>query len=384
MDRALQFFARWPVRMVVSASLIAALNGCGAGGMGQTVAPAGPKPEGAVAHGGERPLLVDWGPNDRPLFDASRQRGPLVVGFAGGRLEPLYNCHANAQYKYTAEHSAQVQDDIIDNADELHAQLPTFGVNYQAALQRAGKLHVRMKVVGLYATDKTTFTPADLSGECSRATHVATYVTIGAFRLFSLSRGELKGDVAVPLGAGAGGDSRANEQALNEAGNEAACDRATPGDAQPPDGCSTSLQLVLVPVLSTSAPPATSSNGQALETPPDSSLGSTKRTLGWVGLGVGVAGLAVAVTTSVMLMSDKHTRDSDCNASKVCSQPGLDAVNSIQSVSPWNWAGWIAGVLGAGTGTYLLLTTPSSNATTAGLVVQPTPGGASLSLERSF
>lgn len=374
--------------VVATASVVAMLCGCGAGNLANTVAPQ-PRPEGAVSHGGERPLLVDWGPSDRTLFNTSRARGPLVIGFVGGRLEPLYNCHANGRYNYTAEHSAQVQDDIIDNADELHAKMPTFGVNFEGALQRTGKLHVRMKVVGLYATDKTTFTPADLQGEeCARATHVATYVTVGAFRLFTLSRGELKGDVAIPLGGGVGGDAHADEQTLNEAGDEHACDKAAPTDNQPPDGCSTSLQFVVVPILGqrpSAPPPGTSGAAESPEEPrPSTGSASVRRTLGWVGLGVGVAGLTVAVTTSILLMNDKSTRDAECNAAKQCSQAGLDAVGSIHSLVPWNTTAWIVGALGAGAGTVLLLTSPSNTSARTGLVVAPAAGGARVSLQRSF
>jgi hypothetical protein len=92
------------VGLVVAAFSLCA---CGAGGLASTVAPK-PRPEGAVDHGGARPLLVDWGPSERTLFNRSRGRGPLVVGFVGGTLEPLFNCQAQGQYKYTAEHSVGV------------------------------------------------------------------------------------------------------------------------------------------------------------------------------------------------------------------------------------------------------------------------------------
>jgi hypothetical protein len=92
----------------------------------------------------------------------------------------------------------------------------------------------------------------------------------------------------------------------------------------------------------------------------------------------------VAVTTSVLLLGDQSTRNSDCNASKQCSQAGLNAVQSIQSLGPVNWAGWIVGAVGAGAGAYFLITSPSSTSPATGLVVSPAPGGGQLSLERSF
>ena len=374
------------VGLVVAGSLLCA---CGAGGLASTVSPKA-RPEGAVDHGGERPLLVDWGASDRTVFDTSRGQGPLVVVFGHGRLEPLSNCHASGQYRYTAEHSAQVQDDIIENADDLHARMPNFGAKYEAALQRMGKLHLRMKVVGLYEADKTTFS---LQGECARATHIATHVTVGAFRLFTLSRGDLKGDVAVPLGGALEGGSHADEQALNAAGDESACDRATSGDLQPPDGCTTSLQLTLIPILASSGSisgPSTDASAhgyveeQRGETRQPTGSVSLGRTLGWVGLGIGATGLAVAVTTSILLLNDKSTRDADCNAQKQCSQAGLDAAGGIHSLVPWNWAGWIVGAVGAGAGAYFLFTTPSSTSAQTGLVVAPSAGGARISLERTF
>jgi hypothetical protein len=284
-----------------------------------------------------------------------------------------------------------VQDDIIDDADELHAKMPTFGVHYEAALQRAGKLHVRMKVIGSYETDKTTFSRADLQGEeCARATHIATQVTVGAFRLFTLSRGELKGDIALPLGGDVGGGSHADEQALNVAGDEKTCDKATSADVQPPDGCTNSLMLVLVPILASSGSilgPSADANAHGyVEEQRGQPTGSVSigRTLGWVGLGVGATGLAVAVTTSILLLNDKSTRDADCNSQKQCSQAGLDAAGSIHSLVPWNWAGWVVGAVGAGAGAYFLFTSPSSTSAQTGLVVAPGAGGARISLQRSF
>jgi hypothetical protein len=367
--------------LLSTTSLVAALSGgCGVGALGNAVSPK-IQAEGAVLHGGERPLLVDWGPSDRTLFDASRARGPLVVGFVGGRLEPLYNCHASGQYTYSAEHSAQVQDDIIDNADELHAKMPTFGVNYEGVLQRTGKLHVRMKVVGLYATDKTTFTRADLRGEeCDRATHVATYVTIGAFRLFTLSRGELKGDVAVPIaGADVGGGSHADEQTLNEAGDERACDKASPGDAQPPDGCSTSLQFVIVPIVGSSGPSeATIASAAAPSSQPSApeaahGLGPQK-TLAIVAGGAGVVGLAVGTIFGLKMSSEWSQAQTDCGTGCGPNAPAQAERNDAHSAGNVATVAFIAGGALVAAGAVLWLTAPSGNAAQAtGVEIRMTP-----------
>lgn len=187
-----------------------------------------------------------------------------------------------------------------------------------------------MKVVGTYAADRTTFDRNDLDGNCVDATHVATYVTVGAFRLFTLSSGELRGDVAIPSGPELGGGTRSTEQSLNEAGNEAACSQATGADVEPPEGCSTSLQLVLGPIVASDEP-----------VPP-----AEQRRSVLAASVMGVGALVTGAATVAYLVNDgtyKNLRDR-CSSAAGCSTTTYD--DQSDTIHAWDRlsiGGWVVG-----------------------------------------
>jgi hypothetical protein len=315
----------WKTSLVTACAL--ALGGCAVGSLAPS---ARPTMAGTIAKAGTRPLLVDWGSSDRTLLNTSRTRGPLVVSVQDGAMEPLFECHVKGRYRYSAERSAQVQDEIIDNQDELHVKMPVFGARFAGDLARAGKLHVRMKVVGTFAADRATFERDDLDGNCASATHVATYVTVGAFRLFVLSTGELKGDVALAPGAEVNAATRASEQSLNEAGEESACAKATVGDVEPPEGCSTSLQLVLAPIAASDEPVAPVEQPRSVPA-----------------LGVTAAGALIAgAATIAWIVNDGNYRElrDKCNSTVGCSSTRYDdSASSIHSWDRLSAGGWVLG-----------------------------------------
>jgi hypothetical protein len=92
------------------------------------------------------------------------------------------------------------------------------------------------------------------------------------------------------------------------------------------------------------------------------SKSNTMRTLGWVGLGMGAAGLALGATTGI-LVAVKHSDvsadcpGSSCDPEKV--SPGTtDSYNTMRSVST---IGFVVGVASAAVGVSLLLTTTRSS-----------------------
>jgi hypothetical protein len=84
------------------------------------------------------------------------------------------------------------------------------------------------------------------------------------------------------------------------------------------------------------------SEPRSADPPPasDSSSGDgrTARTFGWVSIAVGAEAAVVALVTSALMLNEKSTRDSECNAQKVCSQDGLSANSSLASLGGWNAA----------------------------------------------
>lgn len=358
-------------RVVRTSVLAAGLSVLPACGVGAAVKPPAPTLGGTVRAGGTRPLLVDWGPNDRTVLNTSRRAGPLVVRFHNGTLEPLFNCHAKGSYVYSAEHSMQVQDDIIENVDELHAKMPAFGARFEAQLASAGKLHVRMRVVGMYTADQPYFRQQDLTGDCRGATNVASHVTVGAFRLFALSKGDLRGDIALPAGGGSlGGQAQATEQNLNEAGDEGACSKASGEDKQPPEGCTTSLQLVLAPI-----------DGSPVTPYDDSVEPASAPAAGWVVGAVGLTGLAAG---GVLLGLGQDKRG-DCAGDGGCpDQASLDRYDAGTTLVNASVAAFVLGGAGVATGAGILLFGGDDGPNTASREVRVWAGPGAIRLGGTF
>jgi hypothetical protein len=102
------------------------------------------------------------------------------------------------------------------------------------------------------------------------------------------------------------------------------------------------------------------------------------RTFGWLSLAVGAESAIVATVTSVMMLEDKSTRDSDCNPEKVCSSNGFNSNVRIGSLAAWNAGAYALAALGLGLGSYLLLTHPLQRHATLSL------GPSGMSLAGSF
>jgi len=344
----------------LAAALVCA--GCGIGALGGAVTPRA-RPAGSVEAAGMRPLLVDWGPNDRALLNTSCAAGPLVVRYRDGAMEPLFSCHAKGRYAYTSEHTVQVQDDIIETADELHAKMPAFGAKFSGQLARDGKLHVRMMVVGTYAADQPYFKASDVTGDCASATHIASHVTVGAFRLFSLARGQLQGDVAIGAAEG-GGTSRAEAQNLNSGGDEGACAKASAADGQPPDGCTTSLQLVLTPLLGAAEAPADLVHRDTAGT--GSGAWSGQKTAAVIAGGVGVLGVGLGAVFGLSASSKWDQAKRDCGAGCAADSPAGAEKSDAQSAAALSTVGFAVGGVALAAGAVLWLTAKSGSGSNGG------------------
>jgi hypothetical protein len=107
--------------------------------------------------------------------------------------------------------------------------------------------------------------------------------------------------------------------------------------------------------------------------------GKTRRTIGWIGVGVGSAGVAVGAITGILLISKRSSLNS-AGCTTVCTDSNqtsnANSFNSLRSVSS---AGFIAGGVVAAAGITLLVWPSHSNAT-VGVRVGPSD----LSLQGRF
>jgi hypothetical protein len=194
-----------------------------------------------------KPFVVEWPSADRAELEARATRGPVAVRYADCEMEILRSCQVPGRYAYTG---VTRQDDRlkIKSTDELFAKIPIHAASLQAKLQKAGELNVDMSIVGTYALDRGSVRAEDLQGECSRATHVVSGLTIGAFEFFAGASAQISAtaDVVVAEAEAKGGAER---ETLNRGGDRAACGRAGKQDQGPPEGCGALIRVEVVPVL---------------------------------------------------------------------------------------------------------------------------------------
>ena len=106
-----------------------------------------------------------------------------------------------------------------------------------------------------------------------------------------------------------------------------------------------------------------------------------RRTAGFVVGGIGLAGVAAAVVTSIVIMNDKAIGDERCQP--VCAdESARSAVSTGKTLIPINYAAFGVAILGVGIGSYLVLTSgPKAGSSAAAWLapqVGPEGGGASL------
>lgn len=120
------------------------------------------------------------------------------------------------------------------------------------------------------------------------------------------------------------------------------------------------------------------SPGRPLDQPGGDSAYGMRRNMGIAALGVGAAGLGVAITTGVLLPG-QHRKVEDGCPSKRCTPEGEQAVSGAKTLLALNTVGWIAAGVGAAAGITLLVTLPKNNHTTARSSTNGTRVGLALS-----
>jgi len=125
-----------------------------------------------------------------------------------------------------------------------------------------------------------------------------------------------------------------------------------------------------------SAPAATSAPVSEPAVPPRVNL----RTWGYVAGGVGAAGVLLGTITGIMGLHEQSVGNDNCSDTlKRCNRTGFDANQSARSLATVSTVGFVVGVVGLGTGTYLLLTSNSQQTLAVG--TRMNPESASLSLD---
>jgi len=137
----------------------------------------------------------------------------------------------------------------VEMKDEyaLYTRLPLGAAEFEATLQRTGRLTVDTSLVGVFQAEKASVRADELQGDCAGATHFVYAVAVGAFDFYSGGQANVGADAGFG-NFGAGGHSEAERTTLKKAGDLAACDKATTGDKLPPEGCGALIRVEVYPL----------------------------------------------------------------------------------------------------------------------------------------
>jgi hypothetical protein len=189
-----------------------------------------------------RPLIIEWPSSDRGALERRVKRGEGVVAvrYESCEMEVLPRCSVAGSYAYAAFEPKR-DDQVLRTTDELYAKIPLGAAQLEAALEKSGALELGLTFVGQYAAGRARVARAELRGECERATHVITAVTVGAFRLAAAAGAEVSAGGGLVGGAGAGAGSSAERGFERSDGDPSRCGFG--GEDAPPEGCGALLRL---------------------------------------------------------------------------------------------------------------------------------------------
>ncbi len=193
-----------------------------------------------------KPLIVEWPSPERMELENKVRQGLVVVHYVGCEMSVLDRCSVAA--KYTYQGATRNQDKVeMKDEDSLYAHLPVGAGGLEATLQRTGRLTVDMNLVGRFEAEKASVRADELQGDCAGATHFVYGVTVGAFDFYAGGQANVGASAGVG-GVGAGGHSHAERETLTKAGDQAACEKATPDDRAPPAQCGALIRIEVVPL----------------------------------------------------------------------------------------------------------------------------------------
>ncbi len=222
-------------RSFPGAALLAIVSACGSG-PGPTATHARSSCDAALA----RPhvVLAELSAEDRAAIEAQARRGTVALRLDGCALRTVPECVPAGAYVYRAQ-AMEHHEVTAATHDELALRMPLAVPRLGPLVRGGGQLAVNATTVGTWVAprvDKTT-----MSGDCSRATHYAQALAVGAFEL------------------------RAGGSLAEDDGARAACQNA-PGTGAPPDACGAlvAAQIRVLPERSAGPGPTPSAVGSVV------------------------------------------------------------------------------------------------------------------------
>lgn len=196
-----------------------------------------------------RPLIIEWPPSDRAALEGlvAAGKGLIAVRYEGCEMEIVRRCTVPGQYDYTAVEPKR-DDQLFRSADDLYAKIPLGAAQLEAELERHGALSLAMTVAGEHHAPRGRVDRDELSGDCERATHVITTISVGAFRLSAQAGARIGAGGRLGAGPAAGANSSADRAFDRNDGDPERC-FANNGGSAPTAGCGALLRLEVEPIL---------------------------------------------------------------------------------------------------------------------------------------
>jgi hypothetical protein len=136
----------------------------------------------------------------------------------------------------------------LENADQIRAALPLGGAGIAATFESEAstgmKFDLGLVIAGQLVGSASTFSAAELGGDCAGATHVITAGKLGAFAMGTSSKAELS-TAAEVFGAGVSAGSASSKLTKARDGSIEACEKAGPDNNEAPRQCDALLALEL-------------------------------------------------------------------------------------------------------------------------------------------
>ena len=232
-----------------SVVLSLATTGCGSAPLADAAMPNGGRDPSElakckVAASQDQPLVTEWPAPYKARLEALLQGGAVAVEYTGCELKIVDRCKLSGSYAWK-QTTLSTDSTEIRNEDELYAKLPLGAVSLAGDLKTRGRLYVQTTVSGQLQLVGKAADDATSGAECSRATHLVSALSVGAFKLVA------GGEVSVRAGADsgpveAGGAAAQSKAILRAAGNPESCAHATSADPSPE--CRSPIQIFLTPI----------------------------------------------------------------------------------------------------------------------------------------
>jgi hypothetical protein len=223
--------------------------GCANGAAAESVMPSGghdptPLAKCTVAASHEQPLVTEWPASYKARLEAMLHEGAVAVEYSGCDLRIVDTCHIVGTYAWKRTTLSTDTTDIHDE-DDLYAKLPLGAASLSGQLKTSGSLHVQTTVAGQMQLVGTAAADATSGAECSRATHLVTALSVGAFKL--VAGGEASASAGADVGSnGVHASGTQTKSVLRAAGDPASCDRSTKDEPHP--DCRSPIQIFLTPI----------------------------------------------------------------------------------------------------------------------------------------